>query len=78
MRIAMDAPRRLLAAKNSSNIGEFLEFTKILREGATLANTDSRRSLYSSAIRRLPPRLSCPGVASKKDDCRELLYKPCQ
>ena len=44
MGIALFAPVGLLAAKNSSNIGEFLEFLKVLRFDATLLNTDSRRS----------------------------------
>ena len=35
MLIAMDAPLGLLAAKNNSNMGEFLEFLRILWVGAT-------------------------------------------
>lgn len=44
MGIALSAPVGLLAAKNSSNIGEFREFLRVLRFDATLLNTDSRRS----------------------------------
>ena len=44
MRAAIGAPVGLLAAKNSSKMGEFFEFLKVRRVGTTWANTDSRRS----------------------------------
>ena len=46
MRTAISAPLGLLAAKNSRNMGDFLEFLNSRSDGATFAKTDSRRTRY--------------------------------
>ena len=58
--IARLAPTGLLAAKNNSKMGEFIEFRKVRLVGATLAKVDSRRARYNSAICSLPEERCCP------------------
>ncbi len=75
--MAMDAPARLPAAKNSWNIGEPFELAKTLRLEATLAKEESSRSLYKSAMGPLPGGLVCLGSSPKSEPWRDWLYRPC-
>ena len=64
----------MLAAKNSSNIGEYLELLNVRLAGATSTNTDSSRSRYRAAISSTLDCLSSLGSSSKKDNCNDGLY----
>ena len=76
--IARLAPTGLLAAKNNSKMGEFIEFRKVRLVGATLAKVDSRRVRYNSAICSLPEERCCPRSMSNILNWGDGRYRPCQ
>ena len=62
----------MLAAKNSSNIGEFFELLKVRLADATSTYADFKRSRYRSAMPSTPDSLSCLGSSSNNDDCAKM------